>query len=149
MPSRWVVNPVIFHDGARKPKVATIPDPGRPPEIIDGDTVIRYYRHSSSIGEMERCLSYVVGADLSALDADPEITTVLDGNDENLALTPYDKKWKADRFEKMEVLLWTHGADHRGIGPDTPLWVIVQRLGKQFHEHFTPKGTWVSEVGKP
>src|SRR3970040_391845 len=94
MPSRWVVNPVIFHDGARKPKVATIPDPGRPPEIIDGDTVIRYYRHSSSIGEMERCLSYVVGADLSALDADPEIITVLDGNDENLALTPYDKKWK-------------------------------------------------------
>jgi len=45
MPARLVINPIVIVDGVRKPKIATLTDPGRafvPRLDGDGDPTTRY-----------------------------------------------------------------------------------------------------------
>lgn len=86
-----MINPVVEIDKTRKPKAATIFDPGRP-----GKT----YKHSSCIGEENWCLSLVSGTDLSALDNNHEIEHIFgedieDGDTTFLATTEGNKfRWE-------------------------------------------------------
>lgn len=165
MPTRWVICPVVLENGVRRPKVATLVDPGIAPKqvaVIDDDgnpvldgrgeqtfrTVFKTYRHSSAIDTADWCLSFVRGVDLSALDADPEIFSVTDRDAEDadklLDRTPRELGWDADKLATRTSELTKRGAENIGVTLDTPLIEIVERLGKRHNPLFTAHGTWVS-----
>jgi len=149
MPRRLVINPVVVVNGVRRPKCATILDPGaQARESIndDGNPVIvrPTYDHRSvfSSGQAgqrnETCLSLVSGIDLSALDADPEIVTVFEASDlasidelaARLARTPREDAWPASLVNRLKTRIEAAGADATTLDRDSPLYVYANRLAQ-------------------
>lgn len=144
MPTRWVINPVVVIEKIRKPKVSTIADPGIPPvPLPEGGFGNKTYKHSSAISGEDWALSFVRGVDMSALDADPEIITVLDSDDENLNLSLGDRGWNVSRLEKLQALMTSKNILLTGLTINMPAWEWLTRIGQKHFPSFKTKGTWV------
>lgn len=148
MPIRWVISPIVIDQGVRRPKVATLVDPGRPPTGVDdiGVLIPHTYKHSSVCGAVW-CLSFVRGVDLSVLDADQQCIHVFEQDYEDsqgfLDQTPRSLGWTNARLNRIRDRLSSRGVDVTGLTADSPLWEIAQRLGRHLHGRFQPRGTWV------
>lgn len=157
MPIRWVICSVIEQDGGkvRLPLVATIPDPGIPPEQgvdDDGNPIIVFptYAHSSVIDVGNWCLSFVRGVDMSGLDGNPDVINVFEPDsdfedvDGFLAKSPNELGWFLGKVKRIKRRLENKGADFTGLTMDSPLWEILKRIGMVIWPNFKgPKGTWV------
>lgn len=138
MPIRWIINPVIETqvDGIlyRESKVNTLLDPGRP-----GKT----YKHSTVMPPVggNWCLSFVRGASMSGLDADPQCIDLLETDYEDqgnhLVSTIRDLGWTAAKRTRVLQRLIDKGIDTTGLTLDTPLWHIVIKVGQWISPSFT------------
>ncbi len=144
MPARLVICPVdvIVEEGItrRAPRVATIPDPGRPPvDIIDPDdgpiTIIPTYVFSAAISdgqpgqENDFCFCLVAGVDMGGLDADPGVESLFEVVDDQLlddlqtwlVNTPKILGWKAGKINKIKGKLHKKGITTGDLTDDSPL----------------------------
>ena len=171
MPARIVITPVAISEGPRGsiirvPLVSTIVDPGRPPTETEDDdgnpiTVPKTLVHVSAIssgqpGERnEDCMSIVAGVDMSNLDAQANIVTLFEsGTDRPLAdlrrwltNTPGGLGWSNARQNRLRNRLISYGADVAGLTGDTPLWQIVNRLGRVWEPTFDVRQVTTSAPG--
>ncbi len=161
MPSRWMTCPVVTtSDGVRRAKVGIYRDPGTPetPRLVkdsDGtETTVHLrnlYRYSASISSQRPgqvnswCLCFVKGEDLSPLDADAEIDNLLeqDLTPNMLGETPRSLGWSASRVDRLKERLRDKSVSVDGVGMDTPLWQVVERVGQRVNPAFHPRRTWV------
>lgn len=161
MPVRWVINPVIETIGPnderyRKPKVAAIIDPGRPPRPGTDDAgdpidIPQTYSHVSCISDglpgqqNDWCLSQVWGVDFTPLDADPEVIDLLEmdyGQDERgvvLAKRGREHGVSAAKMGRIIARLRDKGADVTAITKDTPVHETLRRLGRVINPQFDPR----------
>ncbi|MCA1570849.1 MAG: hypothetical protein LC798_11130 [Chloroflexi bacterium] len=127
----WVSPPI------RKPKVATLVDPGTG----------RPYPHSSAIDTPDWALSFVRAQDFGPLDADPQCINIIEQDyndgDDLLAATPRDLNWPAAHRQRVLRRLTDRDVDVTGLTIDSPLWQWLERLGRKVLPSFTPRGTWV------
>lgn len=105
------------------------------------------YGHSSAIGILDWCLSFVRGTDMSGLTADPEIDDVLGHDyediDNYLAETPNTLSWSDSKTNDFKGKFEVKGVDYTSLTKDDQLWAWLQRSGEYVMKGFTPKGTWV------
>ncbi len=126
MPSCWVVSSIVTVDGTNKPKVATLVDP------VAG----RQYGHSSAIYP-ERgkawALSYVLGQDLSAIDADTDCERVFDEEESGRPSRADDAAFLAQAsltaLSKLSRILDDKGADRAGLNAASSRRDWLRRLG--------------------
>lgn len=150
MPVRLVIQPVVFVSDARRPLSETLADPGRPAVqvLLDDRTLVvvpKALVHTSAISDgspgqrNEDCLSLVAGVSLAKLDTAPGVTTLFEtGSDQTLSNksawlinnTPDSLNWNAAKRARVLGQLTKLGVDIVGLGGNTPLYLIANRLGK-------------------
>lgn len=154
MPIRWVVCPVVTIQPVnvagdpvgqpyRAPKFKIYQDPGQP--LITGtdpDTGLPFshrkeYAHTSVVYAANFCLSILLGIDFTPIDADAEITTVIDDAGIDLGLTPRDLGINQGRFNSIMNRLANHGVDITGLTLDTPVEDILIRIASTIKPGFT------------
>ena len=154
MPCRWVICPVVTESGVRKPKVSVLKDPGRPPkpgfDDLTGLPIFTEptYQHSSIVsdglpGQPTWCVSLVFGVDLTPLDTDPEIISILeeDAPTQNalrdiLSKTPEALGWSILRLDHLRQLLVTRGVTDVPTSQHSCVeW--LNRLAVQVHQQHT------------
>lgn len=140
MPYRWVISPIVWvtnEEGQpyRVPKAATIIDPGRG----------KVYMHSSCADIKDWALSLVLGTDLSALLADPQVVDLFgqDGGPELLDRTPGDLGFKAGQVNTLKNKLAARGVDTTGLTITTPIEIWLDRLATAVAPCFRARGTRV------
>lgn len=154
MPARLIYGPVVTEtlpDGrtVRRPLVAVLADPG---------ATGRVYGHLSAISDGQPgavndwCLSLVVGSNLSALDADPELVNLLEeaggtvaGIRAMLTSSPTQLGWSAARRNRMQNRMTAKGADLAGLTASSPLWQFLNRLGQVVRPGFDVR-TWQATI---
>ena len=131
MPACWVIGPIVVEDGVNKAKVAALRDAG-------GE--LRYGAVSAIYPErgMAWCLSYVSGADFTAIDDDPDTERVFA---EVLPDQAGKRPAKAEHLAWLEgrptgstanaaALLAEKGIDAGGLGPTSTRKDWLARLGR-------------------
>lgn len=146
MAFRWVMSPVVSTVvGAktyRRPLVATLVDRGRP-AVLDPETglmVAKEICHVSFVSggrpgqENDWCLSLVRGADLSAIDGEAGIESLVYEHEDHpahLDKTPDDLAWPAAKRTRFLDRL-----SARGVAPGgAPLWVPLSLLAERLTGH--------------
>ena len=78
----YVISPVVFENGVRRPKVATLKDAGRMKiqYTVDSKTidVDKEYNHTSEGGTAAWTISKVIGEDLKNIYNDPDCFVLMD-----------------------------------------------------------------------
>ena len=139
MSYRWIVCPVVVitrpdPDGGpadvfRAPKVSAHLEPGRG----------KYYQHSSAIDAGSWCLSLVMAADFTPLDADPECISLLESNFADYAhleLTPRALNFTDAHLIRIKNRLAAKGVEIADLTLDTPLEFILTRICKRVAAFF-------------
>lgn len=131
MPACWVVCPIVVEGGANMAKVAAMRD-------AMGD--LRYSTSSAIYPErgMAWCLTYISGADLTAIDDDPDIERVFDeALPDQAGKRPAQSEhvaWLHERpsgsTAKASALLMAKGLDTGGLGPVSTRNDWLARLGR-------------------
>ena len=165
MTIRWVLSPVIFEGGVRKPKVSTIVDPGRPASplfdddgdpVLDGDgnqiVVAKTLVHSSVISDGQPrqpndwCVSMVGGVDLSLLDTDPDVIDLFEidtsaANHQGLldATLRQRGRGRAD-VEALKTRVGGRGIDLDAIDLDKPIANVIAVVAAPIRANCNPRG---------
>ena len=150
MPYRWVLNPVVFEGGARKPKVSTLVDLGIPPidTVDDAGNPIRIrktYRHTSVISDGNGisgqndaiAISLVRFVDAVNLDSDLEIETLSDSDELSISDVATELNRSAEQrlseparvtaiLDKLQI----RGMDVTGLGQNSSRRAILNRAAR-------------------
>lgn len=150
MPARLIINPVVTVDGTRRPKCATIPDPGRPPFTFTNDdgqleTVTPTYVHTSAISDGStgqvntECISLAAGVSMAGLDGDPDIVSLFEDPDPSLAglhawleNTPTSLGWNNQKVTRLRNRFAASGIDTAGLTSASRLWEWVNRACQHY-----------------
>lgn len=156
MPARLVICPVdvvVNKDETihRTPRVANIPDPGKPPvdsEDNDGNpiTIKPTYNFSAMISdgqpgqENDFCLCFVTGVDMSGLDADAEVVSLFDTEDDQtpdgyrawVEGAPRDLNWSTEKLDRVKSRISAKGGLVSGLERDTSLREFANRIGQRY-----------------
>ena len=169
MSARWVICPVIEEtvNGKtyRRPKVSTIVDPGRAavpittfPDATRSDpgapvivNVAKTYGFSAAISDGQSgqentwCLGIAVGVDMSALDADPTIESLIEADGDAsdlegfLLLTMDGLNLSPNVQNRVKKRLSDRGVSTSDIDGATTVGEIIRRLGEVLQPGFDPK----------
>jgi hypothetical protein len=149
MPARLIYGPVVntLVGGRvmRWPKVARIVDSGSAGNVYghvsaisDGLSVREHLVNGAPLDPIDSwCLSLVVGSNLAAIDADPELVNLLEeaggtvaGLRAMLLQSPNELGWTAARRQRVQDRMTAKGADLTGLTANSPLWQFLNRLGQ-------------------
>ncbi len=150
MSSRLVICPVdvvVGPDGVtrRTPRVYNKSDPGKLQE--DGITPVQDCPasmggciSSGQPGEENGfCVCVVTAIDMSEIDADPDIVTIFEGEDQAPGAwrswvdnTPKALGWKPGKINKIKGKLNKHGVVTADLTEDSRLWEFANRIGRKY-----------------
>ena len=148
MPIRWVISPRVLVQPINEitglvdmpyfaAKVAILIDAG-----TGGP-----YKHSSAISTGNFCLSFVRGADFSAINSDSDCINLLERDYEDaekiLTRTLLEDGWTQLRLNRLKTRLENRGVDTTGLTRDTTFREILRRMGNRIVQRFKPESTWV------
>jgi hypothetical protein len=129
----------------RARRVDNIPDPGKLQE--DGITPVQDCPASTgdciSSGqpgeENDFCVCVVTAIDMSEIDADPDIITIFEGEDQAPGIwrlwienTPKVLGWKAGKVNKIKGKLNKEGVVTSDLTEDSKLWEFANRIGRKY-----------------
>src|SRR3990167_3550497 len=152
MPYRWLICPVILYteidtetseviDISRRPKIATITDPGRG----------KFYQHSSAIDVGNWCLCLVSALDFSPLDSDPEVFDLFQIGGYKMSADIMGKILRQlglnnPRVNRVRNAMTNRGINTTGLTIDSTVETWLTRICIAISPQFHPRGLFCREV---